>query len=92
MADALAQGATLVTGGSEVSDGNFFEPTLVTGASRGMLMMEEETFGPLAAVVRFDTEEEAVALANDVDVGLAGYFCTTDHSRVWRVAGLLEVA
>jgi len=91
IADALAKGGRLVTGGkrSELG-GNFFEPTLVTGATREMLVAEDETFAPLAPVFRFKTEDEVVALANDSCFGLASYFYARDLGKVWRVAEALE--
>jgi len=91
IADALAKGATLVAGGSRSErGGTFFQPTLVTGATRDMLVAEEETFAPLAPVFRFKTEEEVIALANDTRFGLASYFFARDIGKVWRVAEALE--
>ncbi len=91
VADALAKGGTLVTGGKRgPAGGSFYEPTVITGATPAMAVSHEETFGPLAAIIRFDTEEEALALANDSEFGLAGYFYSRDLSRVWRVAEALE--
>jgi len=91
--DALGKGATLVTGGGALagSGGHFFAPTVLTGCGPGMLCFDEETFGPVVSVVKFGTEAEAVALANKSSVGLAGYLCTADLGRAWRVAGDLEV-
>jgi len=66
-------------------------PTVLKDCRPDMLCFQEETFGPLVAICRFETEEEAVAIANDSDVGLAGYFCSKDLGRVWRVASALEV-
>jgi succinate-semialdehyde dehydrogenase / glutarate-semialdehyde dehydrogenase len=89
--DALAGGAKVVTGGGRHPLGEtFFEPTLVTGVTNDMLVAREETFGPLAAVIRFETEEEAVAMANDTEFGLASYFFTRDLARTWRVGEALE--
>jgi succinate-semialdehyde dehydrogenase/glutarate-semialdehyde dehydrogenase len=89
--DAVCGGATVVTGGGRHPLGQtFFEPTLVTGATNDMLVAREETFGPLAAVIRFDTEQEAVAMANDTEFGLAAYFFTRDLGRTWRVGEALE--
>jgi succinate-semialdehyde dehydrogenase/glutarate-semialdehyde dehydrogenase len=90
--DAVAKGGTVVTGG-ELSDlgGTFFMPTLVTGATSEMLVAHEETFGPLAPVFKFSTEDEAIAMANDTEFGLAGYFFSRDIGRVTRVAEALEV-
>jgi succinate-semialdehyde dehydrogenase/glutarate-semialdehyde dehydrogenase len=89
--DAVSGGATVLTGGGRHPLGRtFFEPTLVTGVTPGMLVAREETFGPLAAVLRFETEDEAVAIANDTPFGLASYFFTRDLGRVWRVGEALE--
>jgi len=89
--DAISKGARTMTGGSRHSQGGtFFEPTVVTGVTKDMLVQHEETFGPIAPVFEFSTEDEAVALANDTDFGLAGYFYSKDISRVWRVAERLE--
>ncbi|MGE3747821.1 MAG: aldehyde dehydrogenase family protein, partial [Sphingomonadaceae bacterium] len=68
----------------------FFEPTVMTGVTQAMLVAREETFGPFAPVIRFETEAEALTLANDSEFGLAGYFYSRDLSRVWRVAEALE--
>lgn len=92
IADALSKGATLVAGGKRHAlGGSFFEPTILTGCTPCMNVASQETFGPLAALFSFDTEAEAIRLANDTEVGLAGYFFTRDHARVWRVAEALEV-
>ena len=91
---ALDGGVTLHTGGKEAArhhGPNFFPPTVVTGGAAGMRFMQEETFGPLAFLVPFETEAEAIALANDTDVGLAAYFYTEDISRLWRVSEALKV-
>jgi succinate-semialdehyde dehydrogenase/glutarate-semialdehyde dehydrogenase len=91
VADALAQGAHIEVGGQRhVRGGRFYEPTVVTGAKPEMLLAQEETFGPLAAVFRFETEADAVALANDTDSGLSAYFFTRDLARAWRVGEELE--
>jgi succinate-semialdehyde dehydrogenase/glutarate-semialdehyde dehydrogenase len=91
IADAVAKGARVVVGGRRhVLGGNFFEPTVVTGATPQMAVAREETFGPLAPVFRFKTEAEAVALANDTEFGLAAYFFTRDLGRAWRVGEALE--
>jgi succinate-semialdehyde dehydrogenase / glutarate-semialdehyde dehydrogenase len=89
--DALAGGATLLTGGkrSELG-GSFFEPTVVANVKPDMKLAHEETFGPLAGVIRFRDEAEAIRLANDTEFGLASYFYARDLSRVWRVAEALE--
>nr|KAF6396079.1 aldehyde dehydrogenase 5 family member A1 [Rousettus aegyptiacus] len=92
VSDALSKGATVVTGGKRHQLGkNFFEPTLLSNITQDMLCSHEETFGPLAPVIKFDTEEEAVAIANATDVGLAGYFYSQDPAQIWRVAEQLEV-
>uniref|UniRef100_A0A8C3E5Y8 Succinate-semialdehyde dehydrogenase, mitochondrial n=1 Tax=Corvus moneduloides TaxID=1196302 RepID=A0A8C3E5Y8_CORMO len=90
--DAVSQGASIVTGGKRHSFGkNFFEPTLLSNVTTKMLCTQEETFGPLAPVVKFETEAEAVAIANAANVGLAGYFYSQDPAQIWRVAEQLEV-
>lgn len=89
--DALAKGAKHVAGASPgEAKGNYVEPVLVTGVTPDMQVCADETFGPLAAVMRFDTEEQAIALANDTPYGLAAYFYSTNIHRVWRVADALE--
>jgi succinate-semialdehyde dehydrogenase/glutarate-semialdehyde dehydrogenase len=91
IADAVAGGARIVTGGSRHPlGGTFFTPTLLTGVTADMLICREETFGPVAPVIRFETEDEAVALANDTPFGLAAYFYTGDLGRMWRVGERLE--
>ena len=91
IADALGKGARLVTGGRPLSPGGgFFEPTVLAGVTQKMLVAREETFGPVAPIVRFETEGEAIALANETEFGLAGYFYSRDISRIWRVAEALE--
>jgi len=95
VADAVAGGATIVTGGVRVPapDGHadrFFAPTIITGVRPGMAIMTEETFGPVAPVVRFDDEADAIAKANDTPYGLAAYLYTRDASRLMRVAEALE--
>ena len=93
VASALEMGATLETGGGEVpaQGANFFTPTVLTGVTNDMAPFREETFGPVCPIAKFKTEDEAIALANDAEVGLAGYFCSRDLGRVWRVAEALEV-
>jgi succinate-semialdehyde dehydrogenase/glutarate-semialdehyde dehydrogenase len=91
LADALAGGATVLAGGKRSPlGGTFFEPTVIAGVKSDMKLAHEETFGPLAGVIRFHEEEEAVRLANDSEFGLASYFYSRDLSRVWRVAEALE--
>lgn len=89
--DALKKGAKLMAGGKKHSLGHsFFEPTIMTGVTDTMLVAHEETFGPLAPLFRFKTEQEAIQLANATQYGLAGYFYSRDLARVWRVAEALE--
>ncbi len=89
--DAVSKGARVVLGGKlHALGGTFYEPTVVTGVTQEMLVARDETFGPLAPLFRFDTEEEAVQMANDTEFGLASYFYTRDMSRVWRVSEALE--
>ena len=91
IADAIAKGASLVVGGARHALGRtFFEPTLLTAAAPDMMLAREETFGPVAAVFAFETEDEAVAAANDTESGLAAYFYTRDVGRVFRVLERLE--
>lgn len=91
VADALAKGAKLETGGSlHALGGQFYQPTVLSQVSADMKIMQEETFGPVAAVVKFTNEEEVIAAANDTDFGLASYFYSRDIARVWRVAEKLE--
>ncbi len=89
--DALDKGARLGCGGKRAGEtGFFFEPTVLLGATTDMLIAYEETFGPVAPLFSFATEEEAIALANDTPYGLASYFFSRDVGRVWRVAESLE--
>jgi succinate-semialdehyde dehydrogenase/glutarate-semialdehyde dehydrogenase len=89
--NALAGGATVLTGGKRSAlGGTFFEPTVVANVKADMLLAREETFGPLAGVIRFTDEDEAIRLANDSEFGLASYFYARDLSRVWRVGEALE--
>ena len=91
IADALAHGAALVTGGGRHAlGGSFFEPTVIADATTEMAIAREETFGPVAPLFRFRDEAEAIALANDTEFGLAAYFYTRDIGRTWRVAEALE--
>ncbi|OJA20323.1 hypothetical protein AZE42_05446 [Rhizopogon vesiculosus] len=90
--DAVSRGAQVLVGGKRVDGaGTFFSPTVLSEVPAGALFNTEETFGPVAALTKFETEEEVIALANDSDVGLAGYFFSRDVGRVWRVAEALEV-
>ena len=89
--DALANGGELVYGGdSHELGGSFFTPTIIGNANTNMKVATEETFGPLAPVFKFKTEEEAIHMANDTEFGLAAYFYTRDIGRVWRVGEGLE--
>ncbi|XP_068425926.1 succinate-semialdehyde dehydrogenase, mitochondrial [Clinocottus analis] len=90
ISDAVSQGATVLRGGRRL-EGSFMEPTLLAGVTSDMICTQEETFGPLLPVIKFDTEEEALAIANASAVGLAGYFFSQDVSQIWRVAEALEV-
>ncbi len=91
ISDAVAQGAKIICGGQRHAlGGTFFEPTILTNVTPSMQVAHEETFGPVAPLFRFKTEEEAIALANDTPFGLASYFYSRDLGRVWRVAEALE--
>ncbi len=87
--DAVKKGAKVVAGGKALG-GNFFEPTLLRDVTSDMAVAREETFGPVAPLFRFKTEEDAIRMANDTEFGLACYFYTRDIGRVWRVAEGLE--
>jgi succinate-semialdehyde dehydrogenase / glutarate-semialdehyde dehydrogenase len=87
--DAVAKGATIVKGGRR-GTGRFFAPTVLTGATPDMALAREETFGPVAPLFRFESDADAIALANDTEYGLAAYFYGRDVQRVWRVAEALE--
>lgn len=90
--DAVSKGAAIVSGGKRLgTNSNFFEPTVITGVKQDMLCSREETFGPLAPIIKFKTEEEAIAIANSTSSGLAGYFFSGNVSQVWRVAERLQV-
>ena len=87
----MDKGAKVLTGGSRHSlGGNFFQPTVLSEVTPKMLVAREETFGPLAPVFHFETEEEAVQMANDTEFGLASYFFSRDIGRIWRVGEALE--
>jgi len=91
IADAKAKGATVTLGGNSHSlGGTFFEPTILTGVTSAMIIATEETFGPVAPLFKFETEAEVVSAANDTDFGLASYFYSSNHARVWRVSEALE--
>jgi succinate-semialdehyde dehydrogenase / glutarate-semialdehyde dehydrogenase len=91
VSDALAKGATLLTGGKRRDGaGTFYVPTVLTGVKANMLPMREETFGPVAPLMKFETDEEAIRLANASEFGLASYFYSQNLQRCWRVAEALE--
>ena len=91
IADAVSKGAEIAAGGTRSNLGRtFFEPTILTGVTQSMKVASEETFGPLAPLVKFDTEDEAIAHANASEFGLAGYFYTSDLARAWRVGEAME--
>lgn len=91
IADAVGQGARVLIGGRRHALGHsFFEPTVLADVKPSMLVAREETFGPLAPLFRFESEDEVVAMANDTEYGLASYFYARDIARVWRVAERLE--
>jgi succinate-semialdehyde dehydrogenase/glutarate-semialdehyde dehydrogenase len=91
IADAVAQGAEVILGGRRHGlGGTFFEPTILTNVTPRMLIAREETFGPVAPLFRFDTEAEAIAMANDTEFGLAAYIYTRDLGRSWRVSEAVE--
>jgi len=91
IADAVGKGARIALGGRRHAlGGTFFEPTVVTEVTPAMRMAREETFGPIAPLFRFETEQDAIRMANDTEFGLAAYFYTRDLARSWRVAEALE--
>ena len=91
IADATAKGAMVAAGGGRHAlGGSFFQPTLLTGVTPAMAVAREETFGPVAPLFRFSTEDEAIRMANDTEFGLAAYFYSRDVGRVWRVSEGLE--
>ncbi len=91
IADATSKGAKIVYGGKRHAlGGSFFEPTILTGVTRDMIISCEETFGPVAPLFKFKDENEAIALANHTEFGLAAYFYSRDIGRVWRIAEALE--
>ncbi|MYM29231.1 succinate-semialdehyde dehydrogenase [Duganella sp. CY15W] len=91
VADALAKGGRLLLGGQRHALGHsFFQPTVIANVNAEMLVAKEETFGPLAPLFRFSTDQEALALANNTEFGLASYFYSRDVGRIWRVAEGLE--
>ncbi len=91
VSDALAQGAkAIVGGGAHTLGGTFYEPTVLTCVTSAMRIFREETFGPVAPLLRFSSDEEVVRMANDTEFGLAAYFYSQNLSRVWKVAEALE--
>jgi succinate-semialdehyde dehydrogenase/glutarate-semialdehyde dehydrogenase len=91
VADATAKGAKIAVGGKRHERGyTFFQPTVLTDVTTKMKVTQEETFGPIAPLFRFKTEDEAIAMANDTEFGLAAYFYARDVGRIWRVGEALE--
>jgi succinate-semialdehyde dehydrogenase/glutarate-semialdehyde dehydrogenase len=91
VADATAKGAKVMLGGKPHSRGGlFFEPTILTGVTQAMRVSNEETFGPVAPLYRFKTDDEAIAMANATEFGLAGYFYSRDIGRIFRAAEQME--
>src|SRR5947209_2833261 len=91
IADAIKRGVKVVIGGKRsVLGGSFFEPTVLTDVTTDMMITREETFGPVAPLYRFKSEDEAIRMANDTEFGLAAYFYSRDIGRIWRVAEALE--
>jgi succinate-semialdehyde dehydrogenase/glutarate-semialdehyde dehydrogenase len=91
ISDAVAKGAAVTAGGARHElGGQFFQPTVLTNVTGDMRIASEETFGPVAPLFRFDSEEEAIEMANNTEFGLAAYFFSRDIGRIWRVAEALE--
>jgi succinate-semialdehyde dehydrogenase/glutarate-semialdehyde dehydrogenase len=91
VADALGKGARLLAGGHRHAlGGNFYEPTVLADATSAMRIAHEETFGPVMPLFRFETDDEAVAMANDTEFGLAAYLYSRDAARIWRTAARIE--
>ena len=91
IADAVKKGAKVVTGGKRAAQGgSFFEPTVLTDVTTDMVITKEETFGPVAPLYHFKTDDEAIKMANDTEFGLAAYFYSRDIGRIWRLAEELE--
>ena len=91
ISDAIDRGAVIVAGGKpHQSGGTMFEPTVISNVESSMMVASEETFGPLAPIFKFSTEQEAIDMANDTEFGLASYFYTSNVNRIWRVSEALE--
>ena len=91
VADALSKGAKLVSGGKRSAlGGTFYEPTILSNVTNDMLITHEETFGPVAPIIAFESDEEAIRLANNSQFGLASYFYSRDIGRIWKAAEALE--
>jgi acyl-CoA reductase-like NAD-dependent aldehyde dehydrogenase len=92
VSDAVSKGGTILFGGKRLANlgGYFFEPTIISGMTSSMLTTQEEVFGPLLGLYKYETEEEVVRLANDTSMGLASYFFTQDVQRTWRLLENLE--
>jgi succinate-semialdehyde dehydrogenase/glutarate-semialdehyde dehydrogenase len=91
IADAVSKGASIALGGQRHARGGlFFQPTVLTDVTPDMLVCREETFGPVAPLVRFTAEDEAIRMANDTEFGLAAYLFASDAARIWRVSAALE--
>ena len=91
IADAVKKGARVIAGGKRHAlGGTFFEPTVPTDVTTDMVITKEETFGPVAPLYRFKTDDEAIKMANDTEFGLAAYFYSRDIGRIWRIAEGLE--
>ena len=91
--DAVKKGAKLETGGKTpegMDDGNWHEPTVLSGVKSNMMIFREEIFGPLASIIKFETDDEVLAMANDTEFGLASYIFTNDHKRIERFTEELE--
>ena len=89
IADAVSKGARVIAGGKPLG-GNFFEPTILVDVPKNAAVAKEETFGPLAPLFRFKTEEQAIRIGNDTPFGLSAYFYSRDIGRIWRVAEGLD--
>jgi succinate-semialdehyde dehydrogenase/glutarate-semialdehyde dehydrogenase len=89
--DAVSKGASIATGGNRhQKGGTFFEPTVLINVDNSMFVATEETFGPVAPIFKFNTEQQALDLANDTEFGLAAYFYARDIGRIWRIAEGLD--